>query len=264
MLPRRSLKLSANPSRFVRQKLLPLVLGGVLLVFLYHLFLIRHVNCTLNGGPCPDNISEKLKVYLGESSIFLDQKSLSANMRSLYTLEQVGISFRLGNKLQVDLKSGNLSYNAKVYLVQDLPQLSMDNVPVGTVSAGWTKPTTEIEQSLLDKEGHNFDLWENGTITAAATSEAKIIYLFKEKPDQEITVSIFKALKIISRYVDFSRIYILGQDIFLRQESQPDIIVYVPFDEGSLVEALQSFAYLATIKKDAKVVDLRFKNPIIR
>ena len=51
---------------------------------------------------------------------------------------------------------------------------------------------------------------------------------------------------------------------FLSRPKEPDIIIGVPFDEGSLASALQSISYLATIKKDAKVIDLSFKNPIIR
>ncbi len=264
MLLRRSLKSSVNPFKFLQQKVLPLLVGLILVVFIYNLFVIRQIRCTYNDGDCPENISEKLKTRLGSNAIFINQKSLSSSIESLYPIKEVHLSFHLFNSLRVTLTGSGLPYNTKVYLVQNLPLLAMDAASGSTLSADWPRPTTEIERSLLGQEGINFDLWDNGTLTPSATGEAKIIYLFKEKPDQDTLTNLFKLIKIVSHYLDFTQIYVLDHRVFLMQTNQPDIIIYVPFDEGSLVEALQSFAYLATIKKDAKVVDLRFKNPIIR
>ncbi len=239
-------------------------MGLAVIVLVYNLFLIRHIQCSLNSKSCPEGISQKLQSYLGSSAIFLNQESLSDSLKLLYPLEEIHLSFKVFNTLEVVLAGSQLSYNAKTYLVKELPLIAMDIAPGSTLSADWVKPTVDLETFIADKDGQNFDLWSNGTMTPSATSEANIIYIFKEKPDSETLINIFKTIRILSRYLDLAKIYIADHRLFLRQEGQPDIIVYVPSDEDSLVEALQSFAYLATIKKDAKVVDLRFKNPIIR
>ena len=56
-------------------------------------------------------------------------------------------------------------------------------------------------------------------------------------------------VKVILKYLDVSKIYVVNHRCFLSRPNEPDIIIGVPFDEGSLAPALQSLSYLATIKK---------------
>ena len=101
-------------------------------------------------------------------------------------------------------------------------------------------------------------------MSPVASAESKIKYLFTEKPTIQTVKSIYALVKLVEKYLNVDQIMILNQKIFLRQANQPDIIVNIPFDEDNLVQALQSYEYLTTIKKDTKVIDLRFKNPILR
>lgn len=165
----------------------------------------------------------------------------------------------------IDLVETVPGIQADMYLVSKLPILSMDQAPSSTDSAGWwTIPSLELEQYLSSQKALSYDLGENGSMVPNATSEADIKFVFTEKPTSEIISSVYKMIKITQKYLDISKIYIINKRAFLSRSGKPDIIISVPFNEGSLVPALQSIGYLSTIKKDAKVIDLSFKNPIIR
>jgi hypothetical protein len=86
----------------------------------------------------------------------------------------------------------------------------------------------------------------------------------KQKPSKEYLSQLFKLMESLNRYVSVDKVFILGETVFLSRGGQPDIITSVPYDEDKLLEALQSIGFLTTMKKDPKVIDLRYKNPIIR
>lgn len=260
---RRSPKLFADPLSLIK-KVATLILCGLFVLFLLNFFTIRQIKCTYNNVPCSQDISNKLDRYLGESSLLINRKSLLNSLKSTLPVDTSVIGFDFPNTLAVVIVSSNLSYGTKVYLVSSLPTVTMDSANGSTVSANWLKPTVEIEAFLQQENGLNFEIWENGNMIPSATSEAKIFYLFRNKPGKDDLARIFNLIKTTTRYINYLNLYILEDRIFLRQNNQPDIIINVDTDEESLVQALQSFTYLATIKKDARVIDLRFKNPVIR
>jgi len=201
---------------------------------------------------------------LNSNALLINQKDLLASIKKIYPVEKSQIGFKIFNTLQVELTGDKKSFNIDTFLVKDLPTITMDLSDGSTESGYWRLPTVDLDTYIATQEAYGFTLWEDGILSPAATTEGKINYIFSEKHDQEDMVEISNLLKLTDKYLNLDKIYIVNHRCFLRQSGQPDIIVYVPFDEGLLETALQSLSYLVTIKKDARVIDLSFKNPIIR
>ena len=246
------------------KSLLPLLLFILFLFLANSLFIINKTECQINWELCPPEIIQKLDKLIGSNVLFLNQKQLSRELVDLLSAEKVGIGFKMFNTLKVNLDGGNPPVLTMIFLVKDLPIISMDADPGSTESANWPKPSEELETYIQNASSSSFGIWDNGRMTPVATDESKVKYILSKKPDEETVRSLYRFIKIVNKYLNVKTILILGQRVFLSQTGQPDIIVTVPFDEGRVSEAIKSYSYLVTLKKDAKVVDLRFKNPIIR
>jgi len=279
MLQKRSFKSFENNSKRINRrarisldlikqyfkKFLPIIIAIPVILVLNSIFTIKKVNCTLNETVCPPEVLIISNKLLGTNSLFVNQKELLTFAKATYPVEKMSIGYQSLSTANVSFTGSSPYLEADIFLVGELPVLSMDQAPSSTDSAGWwVKPTGEIDEFVSANSGLGFILWENGTMTSTATTGANIKYIFTKKPSPETVTSIYKMIKTISKYIDVSNIYIVNNRCFLSRPNEPDIIIGVPFDEGSLVPALQSLTYLATIKKDAKVIDLSFKNPIIR
>lgn len=219
----------------------------------------------MNSEICPKETQAVLNKLLGTNSLFVNQKELLTYIKAIYPVDSLNIGYKIFNTLNVDLKGSSPFVQANIFLVNKLPTLSMDLAPSTTDSASWwIKPTGELKVFISTENPQGFNLWDNGSMTSTATTGAVINYIFSEKPTPETISSIYKMYRTVIKYIDVSNIYIVNKRSFLSRQGEPDIIIGVPFDEGSLISALQSINYLSTIKKDAKVIDLSFKNPIIR
>ncbi len=267
MLPKRSRKFSASPFKGIaslaKRTVLPLSLF-LLLIAIYRLFTVKKIDCIANSAPCSSEISEKLSKNLGSNLLFINQKNIRASINSLFPVEKVDIGFKVFNTLTIRIVGQVTPLSAQVSLVQSLPILSLDNAVISSESAVFTSPTAEIDLFNQSVEFSSFRLWDNGLMTPEASAESKLKYLLTEKPNEEKIKQLYLLINLVERYLEVDQIYVLDQRVFLRQADEPDIIVNIPFDEDNLVQALQSYEYLTTIKKDAKVIDLRFKNPILR
>lgn len=263
-LNRRAKITFANLKSGIR-KLIPILVLIPVIILSLSLLSIKKINCTLNGASCPDQVMVVFDKLEGTNSLFINQKELFTFLKAVYPVDKMSISFHAFNTLDVKLVGNSPFVLVDTYLVNEMPVLSMDQAPSTTDSAGWwVRPTGEIKTYLSNKTAQGFSFWENGSMTPEATSGSIISYVFTDKPSQETISSIYKLTKQVSKYLDVSNIYIINNRCFLSMSGQPDIIIGVPFDEAFLTQALQSMNYLVTIKKDAKVIDLSFKNPIIR
>ena len=261
----RRAKLTAGQIKSFFKKILPVLVVIPVLFLLNNLFVIKKIDCSLNDQPCPEDTLKVINRFLGTNSLFVNQKELVAGIKAVYPIDTASVSFKMFNTLKVSLQGTRPFIQADVYLVKDLPVLSMDQAPSTTDSAGWwIRPSTDLQNYVNDKEALGFDLWNNGAMTSIATVGANLSYIFSAKPNADTVASVYKLVDLVSKYLTISKIYIVDDRGFLSQTGQPDIIVTVPFDEVSLKQALQSMSYLVTIKKDAKVIDLSFKDPIIR
>lgn len=214
---------------------------------------------------CPKETQIVINQLVGTNSLFINQKELLVFIKAVYPVDKMTVGYQAFNTLNIKLKGSRPNIEVDVYLVSNLPSLSMDQAPSTTDSAGWwVKPTGELDKFISSQKALGFNLWENGAMTSIATTGANISFIFTEKPTPEIVSSVYKMVKIILKYIDVSNIYIVNRRSFLSRTGQPDIIVSIPTSEDSLIASLQSINYLATIKKDIKVIDFSFKNPILR
>jgi hypothetical protein len=261
----RRAKFTAGQIRTIFRKIFPVLILVPVLYFLNGLFIIKKIDCSLNAQPCPEDTTKVVNRLLGTNSLFINQKELVTGIKAVYPIDTANVSLKMFNTLKIDLLGTRPFIQADVYLVKDLPVLSMDQAPSTTDSASWwTRPTMELQDYVNSKEPLGFDLWNNGSLTSIATTGVNLSYIFSAKPDANTIASVYQLVDLVSQYLSVPKIYIVNDRGFLSQTGGPDIIVNVPFDEVSLKQALQSLSYLATIKKDAKVIDLSFKNPIIR
>lgn len=285
MLLKRLPKLSPNHSKRFRRRFratldqlkgLPKLRGGlsshlialsllILFVFCMNaLFTIRTISCSLDNEPCSGEVLGKFNKFVGTNVLLLNQKQISHSLKSSFPVQEVTIGFKLFSTLNVTLKSGNPPIEILAYLVKDLPTVTLDTAPGSSESATWPKPSSEISKFTDVASSSSFSIWDTGLMTPAAGDESNIRFVFSEKPSTETVQSVYRLIKLVNKYLDVLSIQIVGTRVFLSQSNQPDIIVNVPFDEGQVSEAIKSLTYLTSIKKDAKVIDLRFKNPIIR
>lgn len=261
----RQTKFTSDKLVKITKRILPLVLVFFVVFFANSLFIIKRNECYLNSQPCPSEVLTVIDRNIGSNSLFINQKELIMNIKKAYPVDKITVGFKAFNTFEVKLQGIRPFVTADVYLVKDLPVLSMDQAPSTTDSASWwIRPTTELDNYVKVREASGFNLWDNGTMTSEATIGAKLKYIFSEKPEPQTISSIFKLIQLTTKYVDASNIYIVNNRCFLSRSGEPDIIVLVPFDEAKLTSALQSLSYLATIKKDTKVIDLSFKNPILK
>lgn len=249
----------------IAKKLLLVILVALFFFGFNRFFVIKKIDCSFNSQPCPAEIMTIANQYIGKNSLLIKQKEATSRIKEVYPVEKTSLGFRVFNTLKIVIQGNHPFVQADVYLVSTLPKLSMDEAPSTTDSAGWwVKPTGEIDSFVKANEALGFNLWDNGSMTPVATVGANLHYIFSEKPSPENISSVYKLVSLLAKYTSVSDIYIINQRAFLSRSGQPDIIVNVSFEEGSLTAALQSLDYLSTIKKDAKVIDLCFKNPIIR
>jgi len=244
--------------------ILPAFFSIILLVLAYSFFTIKKIDCSLNNLPCTPEIVEKLNSAIGSNSIFVNQKKLIDSIKLIQPLEKHNIGFKMLNTLDVKLVGNTNSHQVEVFFVKDFPVLTFDTDRGSTISSDWIRPSQELSLYLKENDRTYFEIWENGTLTPSASGSASIKLVINEKPTAQTVSSLYNLVRVSHKYLDLQEIIVLGNRVFLRQLDQPDIIVNIPFDEAIVTEAFQSIKNLATIKKDAKVIDLRFKNPIIR
>lgn len=278
MLQRKSPRLSGNQSKRLTRRIkvvfdwikgsipssFPIFLFLLFLFLIYNLFSVKRISCAINSETCPPDVMERLNSEIGSNSLLINQKKLIQNIKTIYPVENAEIGFKMFNTLSVSLTGNKKSYSVDIYLMKDIPPLTMDSAPGSTISSDWPRPTQEISTFINSVDFSSFDIWDNGTMTPIASTSSSVKYIISEKPEKEIISSLYDLIRLSFKYLNPQEIDVLNDRVFLRQVDQPDIIVSIPFNETSLTEAFQSIGYLATIKKDARVIDLRFKNPIIR
>lgn len=267
MLPKRSSKFSKKSFLNLTQyfKYLKYFILVPAIIILLEVFKIKTVSCVSGGGGCDTEIVEKLSSYKNTSIFTFNQKKLYESLNRLRPLESLDTHFKLFNVLQVSVNYKNSFIPINLKLVSDYPPLSINSNQVSTLSAiFFEKPSIELNSSVDLSEFNSFNLYESGLLVPIASQSSNIYFLLKQKPTDKIMSEIYKILEIIGKYLSAEKIYILGDTVFLSRSEQPDIITSVPYDEDKLLEALQSLGFLNTMKKDPKIIDLRYKNPIIR
>lgn len=233
--------------------------------FAHYIFKIKTTECTFNDSDCPAEIAKIISSLENKNVLGINQKKVSETVSKSRPITNLSIHFKLFNKLKVEIKSTVSSIPITIYLIQKYPELSLNAISESSTSAAYfIKPSDEMDDFIKDTKYDSYSMWPDGNLAPIATSESQIILLVTSKPDNALIKQIYEAVSLFGKYLSFEKIYIIDHDIFLSRLNQPDIIITVPYDERTILEALQSLGFLSTIKKDNKVIDLRYKNPVIR
>jgi len=206
---------------------------------------------------------ENLVLHIkGKSFYLIDKKLVKETVGNVFPIEDIKYTFQFPNKLSLQIIGWQASVPIQTYQVSALPFLSIDIS--SSDSAIWTKPSIEVNNFLVDKESKGQKLWSVGRMTPEKVDESNIKQVFVENPTEDLLADFFSVIKLANKYLANPKIIMIGPRILLSQDVQPDIIINIPADMGDVESALQSIDYLYTIKKDAKVIDLSFKHPIIK
>lgn len=235
-----------------------------ILFILFFRLKIRSVDCSLNNSSCPDQILTLTKSLIGRNFVFFNQNKFVSSLNQIEPIEKDLISFSITGKLVLRLKNNQESIDVSVFYLQDAPVLSMNDTLISSQSATFNQPSLEIKQFLQDRSPSFVRLWSNGSLTPIASSSSQISIVSSANPATSMLSDLYRTIKIVSQYTVYNNLYILNDQIFLSRDGQPDIIILVPSDEVRLKRALSSIGYFTSIKQDAKILDLRFRNPVIR
>lgn len=241
------------------------LLAATIIILVISGLKINKIICLQNNQNCDNVYLELLNKKIGSSLLNLSFRKTVKEINLARPTSGVELHFNLFNTLLVKITTSQKPLDVNLTLVSEYPKLSMDNLPESSTSAVFfKKPSAEIKENYSDLTSTSFGLWSNGELTSAASSESKIKYFITEKPGKDVLIDLYNLINLLLQYTDPENIYIIGENVFLSRGEQPDIITSVPFEQTSLVEALQSLGFFTTIKKDTKIIDLRFKNPTIR
>ena len=264
MLPKRSF-LSLNRKLPNLKYLFFYLLAIAFIFFIVSSLKINKIICLQNNKTCDIVYQDLLNKKVGSSLINISFRQTVKDLNMARPTSGVDVHFKLFNTLLVNITNNQKSLDVNLTLVSEYPKLSMDSLPESSTSGVFfNKPSTEIKEIFSDLASTSFSLWSNGELTPASSSEAKIKYFITEKPSTDILIDLYNLTNLLLQYTDPENIYIIDKNVFLSRSDQPDIITSVPFEQTALVEALQSLGFFTTIKKDTKIIDLRFKNPTIR
>lgn len=260
----RRLKLSINSFGWLL-KIAAIFMGVLVIIFLLSkAFTVRKVSCRLNEKLCPIQVNDALDHFVGKNFFSVKKSELKWSIDQTYPANKFDFRFSYPNTLAITISVTETSYPISSFQVQSLPSLTLDLYGNSTASASWHRPVPEIKRFLTDYTGMSQKLWQDGQLTSQASGSASIDLIYTHLPSASELSRIFKFVSLAEKYLNAPQIYILQDRIFLSASDIPDIIIYTDADIKNVEISLQSLDYLATIKKDARVINLSFDHPIIK
>jgi len=244
-----------------------LVFSGLILVviiyFLSRSLIIKTLVCRVNGEICSQEILDIFRPLIGGNISSVRKNNLEWSLKQIFPLENLKYNFSYPNTLEITMTGNDDGYEVTGYQVSALPNLTFDSL--STESGSITSPSREIKSFINGLVGNPGKIWMSGDITPDSSSpSANIHHVYTHLPSSGTVSAIFKIITLVSRYIENSVIYIWEDRVFLSHDYLPDIIIYVDADLADVESSLQSLDFLVTIKKDAKVLNLSFKHPIIK
>lgn len=264
---KRSLRLSPNSLSLPKLSLKPILFLLVALSIIYiayQAFLIRTITCQTESLPCPEEILNIFQPLKGHSFLTLQTAPLTESLKDKFPIDDISYSLKLPQTLAITIKGWQEAHSVSLYQLTPLPTLSMDAAYQSSASASWQKPSLEIANAIKEMTPQFAKLWRSGQQNPDSTSEGQIAEVYTDSPSQEALIQLYSLFDLANKYLENPRITLFGSRVFLSQENQPDIIIYIPTDLVRVESALQSIGKLYTIKQDAKVIDLSFKHPILK
>ena len=226
---------------------------------------IKSVHCYCDGQVCEQNICSSVSAIVGKNYLSLNKRKIIADVNSSGKYERVDIKTKSLGSVTIDFHTTSdfLIFNSMI--TSEKIQLSIDAAPISTLSANIIqKPSVEIDQWASKYNLLSLKVYPGGSSETTATTSSPIFAITTEKKPIQWYESMYKLIKIVLGYANISGVYLLDNNVYFAQVGQPDIIISTDYQEEKLTKTLQSLGFLTTIKKDPKIIDLRYANPIIR
>lgn len=236
-----------------------------LVFLLYNTAKIKKVHCYCDGQVCEDSQCQIVSKNISGNFLNLNKRKIISELTSSGKYQRVNINAKFPNTVYVNLYAtvDFLIFNSMI--TSELIKLSVDSPPISSESAVFfNKPSAEIVNWLKDYPLISLKIFPNGSYETVSTSSSQIYAITKEKKDLAWYKSAYTLIKTVLSYTSVSGVYFLDNNVYFAEVGKPDIIIGMDYEEQKLLKSLQSLGFLTTIKKDPKIIDLRYANPIIR
>lgn len=250
---------------FKKKSLLIGILLLILLVVSISFIKVKNVYCYCDGQVCEESVCNATKNQIGNNLLTLNKRRLERNLNSGGKYQKIAIEVKPLNTVTVNFHSVSdfFVFNSTI-TTQKIP-LSINNPPPSSDSAAFfNKPSVEIAEWLKDLQLISIKIFPSGQQETVSTTSSQIFAITADKKDSDWYKLAHQLIKKVLAYANVSGVYFIDNNVYFAQVGQPDIIVSMDYDEEKLTKSLQSLGFLTTIKKDPKIIDLRYTNPIIR
>lgn len=232
---------------------------AILLITHQLLFTIHQTDCyTPDNSDCSVELTNHLATQKGKSLFLVNKRKLISTLQELSPASQVQLELGLPGKLTLNIKSIQ-PLAVTVFLNYLEPSLSLDS----SRSANLKPPLAELDSFVSSLSGQVYNLFPNGDLVPGGEASS-INLLFSEKPPQQKLKQIFILITTINHALPITKGYQLNNNLYLASTNLPDIIINSNSSAEELSGSLQAIPSLAKIKEGIKIIDLRFKHPVIR
>ncbi len=226
---------------------------------------IENVYCYIDGQTFEDADCHAARKLVSNSLLGLNRKKIVNTLSATGKYQKIIIRTENLNTVVVDFHSVVDFFIFNSAISKEKLELSMEKTPLSSESAGFfLKPSLEIGDWMKNIQLISLKVFPNGYYETMSTTSSQIYVITQEKKDSNWYMSAHKLIKTVLTYTDVSGVYFLDNNVYFAQDGRPDIIISTDYEEQKLLKSLQSLGFLTTIKKDPKIIDLRYTNPIIR
>lgn len=226
---------------------------------------IKNIHCYCDGQVCEESECQAARKLVGKNYLSLNKNKVISTLNKNKKYQKITISTKALNTVVIDFHSATDFFIFNSAITSEQLKLSLDNPPISSDSAAFfNKPSLDISEILKSYQLLSLKIFPSGMYETTSTTSSQIFAITKEKKDISWYKSAHKLIKTVLSYANVSGVYFLDNTVYFAQVGQPDIIVSLDYDEEKLIKSLQSLGFLTTIKKDPKIIDLRYTNPIIR
>lgn len=250
---------------FKKKSLLVATLLLILLVAAASFIKVKNVYCYCDGQVCEESVCNTAKNQIGKNLLALNKRGLERNLNSGGKYQNIVVEVKSLNTVTINFHSVTdfFVFNSTI-TTQKVP-LSINNPPPSSDSAAFfNKPSTEIAEWIKNFQLISIKIFPSGQHETVSTASSQIFAVTTDKKDNDWYKLAHQLIKKVLAYANVSGVYFIDNNVYFAQVGQPDIIVSMDYEEEKLTKSLQSMRFLTTIKKDPKIIDLRYTNPIIR
>ncbi len=226
---------------------------------------IKNIHCYCDGQICEVAVCGAARGYIGKNFLTLNKAKAISNLNVNGNYQKINIRSSSLNTVTLDFYSSVDYFIFNSMITAEKLKLSVDSPPPSSDSAAFfNRPSSEILDRIKNYQTLSIKVFPGGSHETVSTTSSQVYALTQEKKDSVWYKTAYELIKIVLAYTSVSGIYFLDNTVYFAQVGQPDIIISMDYEADKIIKSLQSVRFLTTIKKDPKIIDLRYANPIIR